>query len=204
MNRDTVDLPPATALGRAHHDEEGHRRDANRAIGISAIGLALTGGIELALAVVTGSVALLGDALHNLSDVSTSAVVFLGFHISKRKPSPRYPYGYERAEDLAGLGVALVIWGSAVFAGVESYLKLVGNGGTTHVGMAWREHCLASSAIRWWLATNWLWVSASSQPLWWLTLATRGLTHSRRSVLFSGSHWWHLASAGATRLPASR
>src|ERR1700730_11871183 len=50
-----------------------------------------------------------------------------------------YPYGYERAEDLAGLGVALVIWGSAVFAGVESYFKLVGNGGTIQVGigMAW-------------------------------------------------------------------
>lgn len=121
--------------GSPHHDEAGHRRDAYRAIGISAIGLAVTGGIELALAVFTGSVALLGDALHNLSDVSTSAVVFLGFQISKRKPTPGHPYGYERAEDLAGLGVALVIWGSAVFAGIESYLKLVGNGGTTHVGI---------------------------------------------------------------------
>ena len=118
---------------RVTHDEARHRRDANRAIGISAIGLALTGGVELTLAVFTGSVALLGDALHNLSDVSTSAVVFLGFHISKRKPTPGYPYGYERAEDLAGLGVALVIWASAIFAGVESYLKLVGNRGTTHV-----------------------------------------------------------------------
>jgi cation diffusion facilitator family transporter len=120
------------------HDEAEHRRGANRAVGVSALGLALTGGIELALAIVTGSVALLGDALHNLSDVSTSAVVFLGFRISKRKPTAGYPYGYERAEDLAGLGVALVIWGSAVFAGVESYFKLVGNATTTHlsIGMA--------------------------------------------------------------------
>jgi cation diffusion facilitator family transporter len=117
------------------HDEAEHRRGANRAVGVSAVGLALTGGIELALAIVTGSVALLGDALHNLSDVSTSAVVFLGFRISKRKPTAGYPYGYERAEDLAGLGVALVIWGSAVFAGVESYFKLVGNATTTHLGI---------------------------------------------------------------------
>lgn len=119
----------------ARHDEAAHRRDANRAVGVSAVGLAVTGGIELALAVVTGSVALLGDALHNLSDVSTSAVVFLGFRISKKSPTPGYPYGYERAEDLAGLGVALVVWGSAVFAGVESYFKLVANGQTTHVGI---------------------------------------------------------------------
>ena len=117
------------------HDEAGHRRDANRAVGVSAAGLALTGGVELALAIVTGSVALLGDALHNLSDVSTSAVVFLGFRISRRKPTAGYPYGYERAEDLAGLGVAIVIWASAIFAGVESYFKLVGNAPTTRVGI---------------------------------------------------------------------
>jgi len=120
------------------HDEQAHRRDANQAVAVSAIGLALTGGIELVLAVVTGSVALLGDALHNLSDVSTSAVVFLGFRISKRTPTASYPYGYERAEDLAGLGVALVIWLSAVFAGYQSYLKFVRNGETGHlaIGMA--------------------------------------------------------------------
>lgn len=92
-----------------------------------------TGGIELALALLTGSVALLGDALHNLADVSTSAVVFLGFFISRRAPSPAYPYGYERAEDIAGLGVALVIWSSAVFAGYQSYEKLVHHAGTSHV-----------------------------------------------------------------------
>jgi cation diffusion facilitator family transporter len=117
------------------HDESGHRREANRAVAVSAVGLALTGGIELILALLTGSVALLGDALHNLSDVSTSAVVFLGFRISKRPPSSAYPYGYERAEDLAGLGVALVIWLSAVLAGYQSYLKFVRHAGTRHLAI---------------------------------------------------------------------
>lgn len=115
------------------HDEKEDREAANRAIGFSAVGLALTGGFELALAIYTGSVALLGDALHNLSDVSTSLVVFLGFRVSKRKPTQRYPYGFERAEDLAGLGVALVIWASAAFAGFQSYQKLIHNSGTTHL-----------------------------------------------------------------------
>jgi cation diffusion facilitator family transporter len=123
---------------RAGRDDAAHRRDANRAVGLSAAGLALTGLVELLLAVITGSVALLGDAIHNLSDVSTSAVVFLGFRVSKRPASASHPYGYERAEDLAGLGVALVIWLSALFAGYESYRKLVGHGRTTDVwiGMA--------------------------------------------------------------------
>lgn len=116
-----------------HHDEREHRAAANRAVGISALGLALTGAIELGLAVLTGSVALLSDALHNLSDVSTSAVVFLGFRVSKRPPTKRYPHGYERAEDLAGLGVALVIWASAVFAGLQSYEKFLHHSGTRYV-----------------------------------------------------------------------
>ena len=118
------------------HDEAAHRRAANRAVAVSAVGLALTGGIELAIAIFTGSVALLGDALHNLADVSTSAVVFVGFHVSKREPTPDYPYGYERAEDLAGIGVALVILASAVFAGYESYRKLVSGAGTDHTYVA--------------------------------------------------------------------
>src|ERR1700688_2909433 len=123
---------------RVSRDDAAHRRDANRAVGFSAAGLALAGLVELLLAVLTGSVALLGDAIHNLSDVSTSAVVFLGFRVSRKPASRTHPYGYERAEDLAGLGVALVIWLSAVFAGYESYRKLTGNGQTTHIwiGMA--------------------------------------------------------------------
>lgn len=131
----TATAGPQAGADAMAHDEPEHRRAANRAIGVSAIGLAATGGAELLLAAVTGSVALLGDALHNLSDVSTSAVVFVGFRVSRRPSSTRYPYGYERAEDLAGLGVALVIWLSAAFAGYESYLKLVSGQGTSHVGI---------------------------------------------------------------------
>jgi len=115
-------------------DDAQERRQANRAIAVSAVGLALTGVIELALAVLTGSVGLLGDALHNLSDVSTSLVVFVGFRVSKHPPSQRYPYGFDRAEDLAGIGVAAVIWVSAAVAAVQSVHKLVSNAGTDHLG----------------------------------------------------------------------
>ena len=78
---------------------------------------------------------LLGDAIHNLSDVSTSAVVFLGFRLSRRPATERYPYGLERAEDLAGIGIAVVIWASAAFAGYESIRKLIDHGPTSHLGV---------------------------------------------------------------------
>lgn len=116
-------------------DDAGERRQANRAIATSGIGLTITGLLELAIAILTGSVGLLGDAFHNLSDVSTSVLVFLGFRASRKSATDRYPYGFDRAEDLAGIGIAIVIWGSAGFAGVESIRKLIVHGHTSHVGI---------------------------------------------------------------------
>ncbi len=136
MHKTTGVRDPAAAFPLPQlRDDAKDRRDANRAVAVSAIGLAATGVIELLLAIVTGSVGLLGDAIHNLSDVSTSAVVFLGFRLSKRPPTERYPYGLERAEDLAGIGISVVIWASAAFAGYESIHKLIEHGHTTHIGV---------------------------------------------------------------------
>ncbi|MDT4911988.1 MAG: hypothetical protein QOC66_1116 [Pseudonocardiales bacterium] len=128
--RDPAASFPLTAIV----DDQGDRRQANRAIGVSAVGLALTGAFELAIALLTGSVALLSDALHNLSDVSTSLAVFIGFRMSRKPATDRYTYGYERAEDLAGIGIAIVIWASAVLAGYESVHKLIHHGTTHDVG----------------------------------------------------------------------
>jgi cation diffusion facilitator family transporter len=126
---------PAVAFPLARtRDDARDRHEANRAVAVSAVGLAATGAVELLLAILTGSVGLLGDAIHNLSDVSTSAVVFLGFRMSRRPASERYPYGLERAEDLAGIGIAVVIWASALFAGAESVRKLIEHGHTTDIG----------------------------------------------------------------------
>ena len=126
MHKTSGQRDPAAAFPLpVQRDDAQDRRQANRAVAVSAAGLAATGLAELLIALLTGSVGLLGDAIHNLSDVSTSAVVFLGFRLSRRGPTERYPYGLDRAEDLAGIGIALVIWVSAAFAGLESIRKLL-------------------------------------------------------------------------------
>jgi cation diffusion facilitator family transporter len=136
MHKDSGVRDPAVAFPLAgSRDDAADRRQANRAVAVSAAGLGLTGLAELLIALLTGSVGLLGDAIHNLSDVSTSAVVFLGFRLSRRPPTERYPYGLERAEDLAGIGIAVVIWASAAFAAAESIRKLIGHGPTTDIGV---------------------------------------------------------------------
>lgn len=134
MHKTLGQRDPAVAFPLDHgRDDADERRQANRAVAVSAIGLFATGMVELLLALVTGSVGLLGDAIHNLSDVSTSAVVFLGFRLSRRPPTEKYPYGLERAEDLAGIGIAVVIWASAAFAGFVSIHKLLVHGHTDHI-----------------------------------------------------------------------
>jgi cation diffusion facilitator family transporter len=130
---------------------------------LSAAGLGITGGLELLLTLFTGSVALLGDALHNLSDVSTSLAVFVGFKVSKREASRHFPYGFERAEDLAGVAVVLVIWVSAIFACYQSYEKLISHTGTSHVWAGILAPCWASWAINLSPDTRHMWAAESTR-----------------------------------------
>jgi cation efflux family protein len=115
--------------------DESNRRRAIRAILFSSLGLLATSAFELFITILSGSVALLSDALHNLGDVFTTVGVYFGFRASKKLPTCRYPYGYGRPEDLAGVAIVAAIWSSAVLAGWRSYDKLVSGRGTTHLGL---------------------------------------------------------------------
>lgn len=65
--------------------------------------------IKVILAYLSGSVALVADAIHSLSDVISSATVLAGIKISKRK-STRFPYGLYKVENLVCLISALFIF----------------------------------------------------------------------------------------------
>ena len=128
------------ATGARRRSDEAEARDrqsrtkAMRAILISSGGLTLTSLLELIIALVSGSVALLADALHNLGDVFTTVGIYFGFRMSRRAASSRYPYGYGRAEDLAGVVVVAAIWVSAGIAFFQSYEKLISGRPTTELG----------------------------------------------------------------------
>lgn len=110
-----------------------NRARAMRAIAVSSIGLLVTSSLELTVVVFSGSVALLADGLHNLGDVFTTVGVYFGFRTSRKPPTRRYPYGYGRAEDLAGILIVAAIWGSAVLAAIQSLEKLLSGRGTSHL-----------------------------------------------------------------------
>jgi len=95
-----------------------------RAVRIGLVVLVATAVAQAAVVAVSGSVALLADTIHNLSDGLTALPLWLAFVLVRRPPSRRYGYGLGRLEDLAGVVVLLMIAGSAVVAGWESLQRL--------------------------------------------------------------------------------
>ncbi|WP_337191506.1 cation diffusion facilitator family transporter [Nocardioides flavescens] len=96
-----------------------------RAVKVSLVALAVTALVQGLLVLVTGSVALLADTVHNASDALTAVPLWIAFVLARRRPDQRFTYGYGRAEDLAGVFVVAMIALSAVVAGVESVRRLL-------------------------------------------------------------------------------
>jgi cation diffusion facilitator family transporter len=95
-----------------------------RAVKISLILLAITATLQIVVVIVSGSVALLADTIHNFSDALTAVPLWVAFVLSRRAATRRYTYGYGRVEDLAGLFIVTMIGLSAVLAGYESIRRL--------------------------------------------------------------------------------
>jgi cation diffusion facilitator family transporter len=90
------------------------------AIKWSFVGLFATAVFQLVVVLLSGSVALLADTIHNFGDAATSIPLWVAFTLGRRKPSKRFTYGLGRVEDLAGVAIVLIILLSAIVAGYES------------------------------------------------------------------------------------
>jgi cation diffusion facilitator family transporter len=96
-----------------------------RAVLLSLLVLGLTAILQLAVVVVSGSVALLADTIHNFGDAATALPLWIAFRLGRRKPGGHFSYGYGRVEDLAGISVVLVILLSAASAAWEAVYRLL-------------------------------------------------------------------------------
>ena len=109
---------------------------ALRVVAVSSLILAAVAAAELIAAAATSSAAVLADGLHNLGDVGTTVALALAFVLSRRAPNRRFPYGYHRVEDLAGLVVLALIVASAIASGVTSIEHLIHRQPLTNVWLA--------------------------------------------------------------------
>ena len=96
-----------------------------RALKISLFMLLGTSFLQLAVVLISGSVALLADTVHNFSDALTAVPLWVAFVLARRAATRHYTYGLGRAEDLAGLFIVVVVALSAVVAAWQSVLRLL-------------------------------------------------------------------------------
>ncbi|MGE3179115.1 MAG: cation diffusion facilitator family transporter, partial [Vicinamibacterales bacterium] len=93
-----------------------------------AIAMALTGGFfiaEVAGGILTGSLALLADAGHMLTDVGGLALAWFATRFASRPATSEHTYGFYRAEILAAVANALVLLGISAFILYEAYERLL-------------------------------------------------------------------------------
>lgn len=110
-------------MGQEHSHGDGSTRNERRV----AIGACLTGGFmaaEVVGGLVSGSLALIADAAHMLTDSIALVFAWAAFRIARRPASWRHSFGFERAQVLAALlnGISLFgIAGWIVYEAIERY-----------------------------------------------------------------------------------
>lgn len=96
-----------------------------RALQVSLLVLGATALFQLLIVLISGSVGLLADTIHNAGDALTAVPLWIAFVVGRRAATRRYTYGYGRAEDVAGVLIVVLIFVSALIAAYESIQKLL-------------------------------------------------------------------------------
>jgi cation diffusion facilitator family transporter len=100
-------------------------KEGVRALKTSLLILLGTTILQLAVVLISGSVALLADTIHNFSDALTAVPLWIAFLLGRRAATRQYTYGYGRAEDLAGLFIVVVVALSAIVAAWQSIDRII-------------------------------------------------------------------------------
>ncbi|MFF4093954.1 cation diffusion facilitator family transporter [Streptomyces sp. NPDC001834] len=108
-------------------------REGMRTLWISLVVLGATTVAQGVVVALSGSVALLGDTVHNAADALTAVPLGIAFLLGRRAANHRYTYGYGRAEDLAGVLIVATIAASAVLAACAAADRLLHPRDVTHL-----------------------------------------------------------------------
>jgi len=108
-------------------------RTGMRTLWLSLGILGLTTIVQALIVALSGSVALLGDTIHNAADALTAVPLGIAFVLGRRAANRRYTYGYGRAEDLADIVIVLTIAASSALAAYEAVDRLLNPHDISHL-----------------------------------------------------------------------
>jgi len=114
-----------------HHDQTGR----NLAITVILNGIITIG--QFAGGIISGSLALISDALHNLSDVISVILAYLAHRIGLRPQTEQSTFGYKRAEILAAFINALTLIAISVYLLVEAGKRFLNPKEVDYLWMLW-------------------------------------------------------------------
>ncbi len=106
-----------------------------KAVMISSIILFVGSLFQLVVVLLSGSVSLLSDTIHNFGDAATAIPLTIAFHLGRKKPNSRFTYGYGKVEDLAGVAILIFMIASAAYAAFVSIQRLLHPYHVTHLGI---------------------------------------------------------------------
>jgi cation diffusion facilitator family transporter len=125
-----------------------------------------------------GSISLVADGVHSLSDLATDLVVLVGSSIGRRPADESHPYGHGRFETLASIFVAMTLVGVGIYIAWEAATSMFADHEETTPG--WAMVVLASVSI----------VSKELLYQW-----TRRVARSTRSPAVLANAWHHRSDA---------
>ena len=95
---------------------------------VSVVGIganALLAGSKAVIGTLSGSIAIVLDAVNNLSDAASSVITIIGTKLARKHPDRQHPFGHGRAEYLSAMVIALLVLYAGVTSLVESIKKIV-------------------------------------------------------------------------------
>jgi len=132
------DLHPAVVIQRQPHERQHeHRGGSAAAFRWSVILNSGLSALQLVIGFGFGSLALIGDAIHNLGDVAGLLLGWGAEHLSSKPAKGRFTYGFGRSTQLASLLNALLILMAAAVLVVEGIQRLSNPVPITSIPVAW-------------------------------------------------------------------
>ena len=92
---------------------------------ISIISNIILAGFKAFVGLLANSIAIISDAVNNLSDALSSIITIVGTKLAGKAPDKKHPYGYGRIEYMTSLIVSAIVLYAGITAFVESVKKII-------------------------------------------------------------------------------
>ncbi len=110
---------------RSPHDDLVDHGLKSRAAAVSIVSNTLLIVFKLVVGLLTGSIAIISEAVHSASDLVAALIAFFAVRRAAQPPDARHPYGHEKVENVSGVIEALLIIAAAAVIIFEAVRKLI-------------------------------------------------------------------------------